>query len=133
MSRHSTSTDNEKMTAGSPSPTSLPLPYTTLAIRYVQYVLSVAGLIMASLALDRSLLTRPALSDETLAVAASSVPCSFVLAAVSQAKNLGSCSGPQKMGVYDNMRACRKMKGVAVIAALDCAAFGASIVAGLRA
>jgi hypothetical protein len=53
---------------------------------------------------------------------------SFVYGAYSAGQDRGACSGPSKIGVWDNIRGCTRMTVAAAFSAVNCAAFVASSV-----
>jgi len=51
-----------------------------------------------------------------------------ILSVVYQAKGIATCQGPAFIGVFDNLRACRKMTGATVLLALDAVIFAVSAI-----
>ncbi|KPI36502.1 uncharacterized protein AB675_4419 [Cyphellophora attinorum] len=126
-------------------------------LRGVQYVVSILALVFVSCAIDRNILVPGVTSEEKILAVSSVAACvvilchfvgpyrarvvvitdgllatflfaSFVYGAYSAGQDRGACSGPSKIGVWDNTRGCTRMIVAAAFTAINCAAFLASSV-----
>ncbi|KAF6834201.1 hypothetical protein CMUS01_06226 [Colletotrichum musicola] len=149
--------DSEKQFHHSSSSSHAGQPTAVGFLRVAQYVSTILSLVFIACAIDRNILIPGVTSEEIVnctatVIAALVLPfhcvrsyrrltvfvldglvatflfATFVFGVVQAGQNKGACSGPGKMGVWDNTRGCTRMKIATAFAATNFLSFAVSAV-----